>query len=331
MSTPTLSLLIPTYNRARLLAQALDAVGRQLHDGNVEKIEIVISDNCSPDATASVVADFCVAHPSATVRYIRHESNRGADRNVYDLLTLGQGDYQVMLSDDDILLPEAIDLTLAHLHSSAGIAAIAWNVKLFENSPEEIGALTYTAEQAELIEDKDDALVFLGTMLTFLSALVFRRENLNIPSYEQRIGTSLVQSYLYLDVIAAGGGILTLSQPLLAMRSNNTGGYSFFQVFLTSFNDVLTYGEGIGFSHSATRKVLDSHRQFIRNFVLLFKVRGGFGSLVPDYTDGIRRLLQVYRHDPLFLISIIPIMLFPSPLVPVTRRFIRFLRSRRQT
>jgi glycosyltransferase involved in cell wall biosynthesis len=331
MSTPLLSLLIPTYNRAPLLTQALDAIGRQLHDGNVGEIEIVISDNGSPDETPSVVADFCTAHPSATVRYIRHESNRGADRNVYDLLTLGRGDYQVMLSDDDILLPEAIDRTLAHLRSTASIAAIAWNVKLFENAPEEVGAATYTMEQAELIESQDEALIFLGTMLTFLSALVFRRANLDIPSYEQRIGTSLVQSYLYLDVIASGGGVLCLPQPLLAMRSNNTGGYSFFQVFLTSFNDVLTYGESIGFSHSATRKVLDSHRQFIQNFVLLFKVRGAFGSLVPDYSDGIRRLWQVYRHDPLFLITIIPIMLFPSPLVPVTRRFIRFLRSRRPT
>lgn len=331
MPTPTLSLLIPTYNRAGLLAQALDAVGSQLHEGNTGKIEVVISDNCSPDETPRVVADFCAAHPSVTVRYIRHESNRGAERNIYDLLTLGQGDYQVILSDDDILLPQAIDLTLARLDSSAGIAAIAWNVRLFENSLEEIGALTHSAEQAELIEDKNEALVFLGAMLTFLSALVFRRADLNIPSYEQRIGTSLVQSYLFLDVIASGGGILNLPQPLLAMRSNNTGGYNFFQVFVTNFNDVLAYAESIGFSRLATRKVLDNHRQFIRNFVLLFKVRGGFGSLVPDYFDGVRRLRQVYQHDPLYLISITPIVLFPSPLVPIARRTIRFLRSLRPT
>lgn len=329
MSTPTLSLLIPTYNRAALLAQALQAIGHQLHNGNVGEVEIVISDNGSPDQTATVVADFCAAHPSAAVRYIQHESNRGADRNVYDLLTLGRGNYQVLLSDDDILLPDALDLTLAQLRAHVGIAAIAWNVSLFENSPDELGVVTYTTEQPESIEAKDDALVFLGTMLTFLSALVFRRANLNIPGYEQRIGTSLVQSYLYLDVIAAGGTVLCLPQPLLAMRSNNTGGYNFFQVFLTSFHDVLKYGESIGFSHSATRQVLDKHRKFIRNFVLLFKVRGAFGSLVPDYSDGIRRLWKVYRHDPIFVISLIPLMLFPSPLVPITRRIVRFLRSRR--
>lgn len=329
MSTPTLSLLIPTYNRSALLAQALDAIGRQLHDGNVGDIEIVISDNGSPDDTSTIVADFCAVYLSAAVTYVRQESNRGSDRNICDVLKLARGTYLVLLSDDDILLPGAIDITLAHLRSSDNLTAICWIFTSFDISPGEAMTGVLPTMKAELVTSRDDAFIRLGTMITFISAMVFRRTSLDIARCEERIGTSFVLAYLNLGVLSSGSEFLFLQDPTLAIRSNNTGGYNFFEIFVTNFNDLLTYAKSLNFSPSATRKVLDSHRQFIRNFVLLFKVRGGFGSLVPDYSDGIRRLWQVYRHDPLFLISIIPIMLFPSPLIPAARRFIRFLRSLR--
>ena len=54
-----LSICIPTYNRASFLKEALSRVLSQLSqikDNN--KIELLVSDNCSTDNTAEVVSEF---------------------------------------------------------------------------------------------------------------------------------------------------------------------------------------------------------------------------------------------------------------------------------
>jgi abequosyltransferase len=51
---PTLSICIPTYNRAGLLKDLLECLSVQLTTDISEKVEVVISDNCSTDRTKEV-------------------------------------------------------------------------------------------------------------------------------------------------------------------------------------------------------------------------------------------------------------------------------------
>jgi glycosyltransferase involved in cell wall biosynthesis len=108
------SIVIPTYNRARLLREALQSALAQTHaDG-----EVIVVDDGSTDETAAVVAE-C----GDTVRYLRQENagvaaarNRGAGA--------ATGDYLHFLDSDDILHPQAIERLLALLeaHPEAGMA-----------------------------------------------------------------------------------------------------------------------------------------------------------------------------------------------------------------
>lgn len=169
-------------------------------------------------------------------------------------------------------------------------------------------------------------MVYLSTYLTFISALVFRRTLIAGRDYTVRIGTNFLQAYAFLDVLAHDGGLFATRQPYLATRSNNTGGYNFFRVFVTCFADVLNYAESIGYAPSATRKVLVLHHQFVYNFVKVFKLRSSFGTLTPDYRDGLRRILKVYRRQPFLLAQIVPLMLLPKALVPVVYRITKLVR-----
>ncbi|MDD2524542.1 MAG: glycosyltransferase, partial [Endomicrobiaceae bacterium] len=49
MNNPLLSICIPTYNRADYLNQSIQSIVNS--DGFGDKVEIVISDNCSTDNT----------------------------------------------------------------------------------------------------------------------------------------------------------------------------------------------------------------------------------------------------------------------------------------
>ena len=68
MNMPKISILIPTYNRAAFLRNALDSIVAQ----NARDIECVISDNASSDDTAEIVKSFQKNH--AYIKYFRNDT-----------------------------------------------------------------------------------------------------------------------------------------------------------------------------------------------------------------------------------------------------------------
>lgn len=92
-----LSILIPTYNRVDKLKKLLNCLEMDGAFKN-EKIEIVISDNCSTDSTWDVLSS--LTYNSVIVH--RNESNIGLIGNVKTLLAMAKGDYVWLMGDDDI-------------------------------------------------------------------------------------------------------------------------------------------------------------------------------------------------------------------------------------
>ena len=100
-----LSLCIPTYNRAELLRSALLSVVPQLTECGYE-VEIVVSDNCSPDNTKEVVE---WAQQFGPIRYHRNADNIGAARNALFVVNeLARGEFSWILGDDDFVRPGAL-------------------------------------------------------------------------------------------------------------------------------------------------------------------------------------------------------------------------------
>lgn len=90
-----ISVVIPTFNRAGLLAVAVRSVLAQVDCD----LEIIISDNCSTDNTQEVAAQFLNDH---RVRYHRHDENIGMVRNwEFAIERLATSDWFVLFSDDD--------------------------------------------------------------------------------------------------------------------------------------------------------------------------------------------------------------------------------------
>ena len=56
MNKPLLSICIPTYNRAHYLKECLGSIVAQFDDRDVrDNVEVVVSDNASPDNTRELV------------------------------------------------------------------------------------------------------------------------------------------------------------------------------------------------------------------------------------------------------------------------------------
>ncbi len=87
-----ISVIIPTYNRARLIERALISVLRQ----TTPALEVIVVDDFSDDATPEILEEY-----SDRITIIRNESNRGVSfsRNVG--IEAAKGDWIAFLDSDD--------------------------------------------------------------------------------------------------------------------------------------------------------------------------------------------------------------------------------------
>jgi len=104
MKNPQVSVIIPTFNRAEYLERAIKSVLNQTFNN----IEIIIIDDHSEDTTKKKVLDF----RSNQIRYYRNSTNLGAPFSRNKGIELSNGEYINFLDDDDILLPNKIELQI---------------------------------------------------------------------------------------------------------------------------------------------------------------------------------------------------------------------------
>jgi glycosyltransferase involved in cell wall biosynthesis len=102
----TLTIAIPTYNRAAFLIETLESIIPQM----TARVDLVISDNGSEDDTAKVAAKYQVLYPRISIYKLSY--NQGIDANIVNCLSKASGDYIFFFSDDDLLMPKSIQAIL---------------------------------------------------------------------------------------------------------------------------------------------------------------------------------------------------------------------------
>jgi glycosyltransferase involved in cell wall biosynthesis len=112
---PLVSVIIPTYNRAAYIADAIRSVQAQTY----AKVEIIIADDGSTDDTAEIVAQFGSA---VTYLPLTHRGQPAATRNA--ALQTAKGEYVAFLDSDDLFLPGRLAKQVSALarHGDAGLA-----------------------------------------------------------------------------------------------------------------------------------------------------------------------------------------------------------------
>lgn len=115
MAAPTVSVIIPTYNRRAALETSIASVLRQ----SVEDLELIVVDDCSTDDTPAMLG----AVTDRRVRAIRHEANRGANAARNSGLDAASGRFVAFQDSDDEWLPAKLEKQLAALAAGDAVAA----------------------------------------------------------------------------------------------------------------------------------------------------------------------------------------------------------------
>ncbi len=112
---PTISIIIPTYNSARYLPEAIDSILQQSYP----HYEIIVVDDGSTDNTPAVLGSY--QHP---IRYV-YQENQGVAAARNTGLSLAQGEFVLFLDADDYLaLPTMFEEMLAIVEANLDVDVI---------------------------------------------------------------------------------------------------------------------------------------------------------------------------------------------------------------
>ncbi len=226
---PLLSIAIPTYNRSKYLAQLLEVLAPQL--SGESRVELIISDNASPDDTQSIVESF--QRDGMDCRYIKNSSNLGPDGNILQCYEKSQGRYVWIFGDDDVIVPSGVQKVLDCL--SAG------EYDLVYVSSHGFTGLTLPHfrsnrrfRQPEVIANVEDFVSRVNVFLTFIGGNIINKTRIStVPNdpFSSLVGTNLVQlGWIYTALRQYQKG-LYIHEQLVGARGENTGGYPLFKVF----------------------------------------------------------------------------------------------------
>jgi glycosyltransferase involved in cell wall biosynthesis len=212
LNPPKVSVLIPSYNCARYLPEAIESVlGQDFRD-----FELLIIDDCSTDDSRSVIQHYATL--DSRIMFQTNLVNLGAVQNWNRCLAQARGEYVKLLCCDDALVSaQALSkiVRLLEAHPAAVMAVSARNII------DEASRLIHVCDALHAPgwhEHHKVAALCLGKGSNLIgepSAVLFRRRNADRgfdPRYRQ-----IVDLEMWFHLLEQGGLVYT-PEPLCAFR-----------------------------------------------------------------------------------------------------------------
>lgn len=131
MSSPAVSVIIPTYNRRGYILETLESVWAQTYPD----YEVLVVDDGSTDGTAELLEPYAQA---GRLRYIS-QANQGASAARNHGIRLARGRYLAFLDSDDLCLPERLEKQAACLDAHPEIGLVHSHYAKFDDSGADLG------------------------------------------------------------------------------------------------------------------------------------------------------------------------------------------------
>lgn len=316
---PILTIAIPTFNRRNKLQMSLTALLEQTQG---KPVELLVSDNASSDDTQVFMETFRQAHPQIT--YVRNPENIGPDRNFLNCYNRASGEYVLLLGDDDLLLPGAVDAMLETL--SRKPVFVHMNTCGLRNvDPLDITPPRVSEGEDQVFHSREDIMRCMGIMVTFMSSFILRNDLVRaIPDKERYIGTYFIQSHIALQTLKAEGEYVFITKNCIAATGNESVGYDLYFVWGRMYGQLLnTTGIEAGIDSQLISKL---HHEALKGTIFSFVMRYRTSCPNSKNWDKMCIMEQIKGYPDLRLKYLLAVNL-PLPLFRLFRRFLRILKK----
>ena len=264
---PLLTIAIPTYSRSAYLAGTLKQLESELKFCFDYAVEIIVSDNASPDDTKSIVKSAIRA--GLPIKYVCNSENIGADANIAQCFNMASGHYVLILGDDDFFMDGTLHRFLKQLESKIyGVVCLkpyGFDRDFRKEYPGDVG-------NVEVFNNPGAFIIGIGPLMTLISSCAINKNLLPGVDANDYCGEHLVQVHLVIQAAIKSPLNLFDHRYVIACKRNNSGGYDFAQVFVDYLSQVLEKYNGLGLSdkdiHAIENRLIVSYFPFY-----LFKQR----------------------------------------------------------
>lgn len=275
---PLLSICIPTYNRAPYLDICLDSIYSQI--GNNELIEVVVSDNASPDTTPEVIAKYMALY--SNMRAVRNETNIEGDPNIYYVTTLGKGKFLKIQGDDDFFVDGKIMplLNLLHHHPECGVIHIS---------------LINGIRPAIFNTGMNNFLAATSLYSGFITSVILKREDLEkVENPTLFMDSYFNHIYLQYSILKNNPHFCIIYDSMFTYGAAPESQYSFAEVYLNNYPTILNYFLGNGLS---AEEIAKEKKQVLYSYTIPRFHRNKENVTVDEFEDIYKKY---YKEEPYY-------------------------------
>jgi abequosyltransferase len=317
-----LSICIPTINRGKFLPETLNSILNQITDD----VEIVLVDGGSKDNTAEIARAFCSEHPC--IRYILSPyagdtslpSNAGFDRDCDHAVRSARGEYCWLMTDDDILVPNALATIREKIENDFDVIITATKVKDIRLDK------TLLAKRTSVDDDKvfmvnqfNEFFSCAANAMTFVGCIILRRKIWIEQNTSRYFGSGFIHIAAIFNCVLANP-TLVLSTPLVIIRySNALWTQRAFQIMMISWPQLVWALPAI----DAKSKASVVHREPWRKIKPLIRLRA-----LGAYDNSVYKTHLQSKSMPVLLRTMIyGVAIVPRPLTRILTKIVALKRS----
>ena len=194
-----ISVVIPAFNAARHIAEALAGIDSQ----GIDDLEILVVDDHSNDETAAIAR----RHPKVRLFELTDRTGPAAARNRGILES--KGSLVALLDADDYWEPQKLKIQMKRLQQQADLIAISGRTRVFTETGEPLPLLPYENEEHDI------AMMLVGTLL--VRRELFDRIGLFDESLKVEDDTDF-----FMRLLESKEGFLVLRDRVLNYRQHET-------------------------------------------------------------------------------------------------------------
>lgn len=217
-----LSICIPTYNRASVLDASLSKIVENPEID--ERVEIIVSDNCSTDNTSLVVAKY------PQVKYFKTDSNI-EDANFSYVLSIAQGEYLKLSNDTCYYKPGAIAKMLQRIEENLESKTPLYFIQNTFNYKDCVVRTT----------GLNDFLDAISKNITWIAVFgMWRNQFHELEDKNRELKTKFLQTDWSLrNVLKYQSSVIYYDDYLSFTPLTKKGGYNVFEVFIKNYLGLL--------------------------------------------------------------------------------------------